>query len=151
MPVNTITSDDTLTLYGRVIADLADGDTSAISFPDNLAEVKTGKDGNTVFAQNQKGKNATLTLRVMRGSSDDQFLQSQLALQEQNFPGVVLAFGSFVKRLGDGQGNILNDSYTFTAGVFTKQVEGKENVEGNTDQAVAIYNMKFAQAARGIK
>lgn len=151
MSLNTITSDDTLTLYGRVIADLADGDTSSITFTDELASVKTGKNGNTVFAQNQKGNNATLSIRVMRGSSDDQFLQSQLTLQNQNFPGVVLAFGSFVKRLGDGKGNVLNDSYTFTAGVFSKNVEGKENVEGNTDQAVAIYNMKFAQAARGIK
>lgn len=151
MSVNTITSDDTLTLFGRVLTDLADGDVSQITFPDNLAELKTGKNGNTIYADNQKGNNAMLVLRVMRGSSDDQFLNTQLLSQLADFPAAILATGSFVKRLGDGQGNVLSDAYTLNGGIFTKEVEGKENVEGNTDQAVAIYNMKFAQAARGIK
>ena len=151
MPISGITSDDTLTLYGRVMVDLADADVSEITFPDTLAEVKVGKNKNTLFAESQKGNSADLKIRVVRGSSDDQFLQSKLSLQRQDFPGVVLAFGSFVKRLGDGQGNVVNDSYTLHAGVFTKGIDGNENVEGNTDQAVAVYTMKVARAERGIK
>lgn len=151
MSVYVVTSDDTLTLYGRVIADQADGEVSKISFPDTLGDVKTGKNGNSLFADNQKGNNAELTLRLARGSSDDQFLQNKLTEQKSNFVGMTLAYGSFVKMLGDGQGNIVSDSVTLTAGMFTKPVESVENVEGNTDQAVAVYTLKFARADRGIK
>ncbi len=151
MPINTITSDDTLTLFGRVITDLAEGDTSQISFPNDMVDVKTGKNKNTIFSKNETGNNAILTMRVMRGSSDDQFLQGKLIAQSNDFPATVLAYGSFVKRLGDGQGVVVSDSYTLSAGVFTRPVDGKENVEGNIDQAVAVYNLKFASAERGIK
>lgn len=151
MSINVITGNDTLILWNRVFTDLADGDVSTITFPEKLAESKTGKNKNTIFAEDQRGNNAVLSLRVMRGSSDDQFLQTKIASQKSDFPSSQLAYGSFVKRLGDSQGNVSNDSYTLTAGIFTKNVEAKENVEGNTDQAVSVYEMKFAQAERTIK
>lgn len=150
MSVNVIVSDDTLTLWGRVMVDLADGDTVQVTFPDKLAESKTGKNKNTIFAEDQKGNNAVLTVRFIRGSSDDQFMQAKLAAQKSDFPAFELAYGSFKKRMGDGDGNIITDSYTLSAGVFTKNIEGKENVEGNIDQAVSIYEMKFARAERTI-
>lgn len=151
MSINAITSDDTLTLFGAVLTDFADGDVSKIEFSEDIGVVKTGKDGNTIFTDKQPGNNATLTLRLMRGSSDDQTLNTQLLSQQSNFSGFTLAQGTFVKRIGDGQGNVVSDSYTLANGLFTKLPGVSENVEGTTDQAVSIYTLKFATATRGIK
>lgn len=151
MTTNTITADDTLTLYGRVFNDLADADVSVITFPNNLVEMKTGKNRNTIFSKNTTGENAELVLRLVRGSSDDQFLQGQLSTSTSDFAATVLATGEFVKRLGDGQGNVARDVYTLGGGVIMKNVEGKENVEGDVAQGVAVYNMKFATVVRSIQ
>ncbi len=151
MPVSSVTSNDTLTLYGRVFNDLAEGDVSSITFPNDLVNMKTGKNKNTIYARDESGNNAMLILRVVRGSGDDTFLQTQLSLSEADFVSTALASGQFVKRLGDGQGNVTSDVYMLAGGVISKQVEGKENVSGDIEQAVSVYNFKFATATRSIQ
>lgn len=150
MGTMTITSADTLTLNGNVFADQAYGDISRITFPNELINLKTGKNGNTVYAQNAAGFNASLELRLMRGSSDDQFMNALILAPGVSFPSQTLLSGTFVKSLGDGQGNVLSDTYTLGGGVISKEVDGKENVDGDTDQAVAVYMVKFASATRVI-
>lgn len=147
-PIYTVTSDDTLTLFGRVFNNFADGDNSMIVFNNDRAKMKTGKNKNTIFAKDESGNNANLTLRLMKGSDDDQFLQTFLSQSDADFVSTQLASGQFVKRLGDGQGNSLREVYTLQGGIFTRQVDGKENVNGDTNQGVAVYNMMFASAAR---
>lgn len=149
--VFVITGDDTLTLYGRVILNLAEGDVSTLTFPEELVKAKTGKNGNTIFAKNEAGNNATLALRLMRGSADDQFLNNILVGTNTDFASTVLAFGSFVKLLGDGTGTVVNDYATLTAGIMTRNIDTKSNVDGDVAQGVAIYNLKFAKALRSIK
>lgn len=151
MPTFNVTSNDTLVLNGRVMNDLAMGDVTQITFPNDLVSRKSGKNGNTIFAQNQQGQNGDLVLRLMRGSSDDQFMQSIIASSLSDFPSIELFKGSFSKRLGDGQGGIVNDVYSLNGGAISKQVEGKENVEGDVTQGESVYNIKFANAARIIQ
>lgn len=146
----TITSNDTLTLNNRVITNLSLGDTTSITFPNELISRKTGKNGNTIFARNAAGVNADLSLRVQRGSADDQYLQGIISNSPVDFPSTVLINGTFVKRLGDGQGNVLSDIYTMAGGVINKQVEGKENQDGDLAQGEAVYSIKFATAKRNI-
>lgn len=146
----SITGKDTLTIWDRVLNDLADDDSSAITFPNDLVTVKTGKEGNTLFANDEQGKNADCILRVVRGSNDDKFLQSKLALWKQNPVGFELASGTFVKKIGDGEANITNDTYILRGGAITRGVDGKENQSGDTEQNVAVYNMKFASAERSL-
>lgn len=150
MAILTVTSNDTLTLNGHVFVDLAYDDTTAITFPNDLVSIRTGKNGNTIFAQNAQGLNANLMLHLARGSTDDQYMQGLLASQPADFPSTVLLAGTFVKRLGDGQGGVVSDTYTLNGGVISKMVEGKENVSGDVSQAVSVYNLKFAAAARAI-
>lgn len=151
MTTFTVTSDDTLTLWGRVFNDFADDDVSSVSFPNNAVSVKTGKNQNTIFAKDEKGNNANVVVRLMKGSSDDQFLQGKISAMEADFVATELATGEFVKRLGDGQGNVARDVYTLLGGVIVKRVDGKENASGDTNQGVAVYNMVFAKAVRSIQ
>ena len=151
MPTYTVTSDDTLTLSDRIFLDFAEGDNSTITFNTNLVEGKTGKNGNTIYAGNRQGENAVMTLRLMRGSSDDKFMTGLLAARNRDFVATTLIEGRFVKRLGDGQGNVASDVYTLKGGVIQKNVDGKENVTGDTEQAVAVWTLFFAQATRSIQ
>ena len=55
-----------------------------------------------------------------------------------------------IKKIGDGLGNITNDTYNLSGGIISKRVEATSNVEGNTDQALAIYNIKFTNSPRSL-
>lgn len=151
MTTFTVTSNDTLVLNGRVFNDLSVDDVTAITFPNDLVTVKTGKNGNTLYAQNKPGLNANMVLRLARGSSDDQYLQTILSASQADFPSTQLLAGTFSKRLGDGSGDVVFDNYALTGGVISKPVEGKENVAGDTTQAESVYNIKFASATRTIQ
>lgn len=148
MGTRTITGDATFTLFGRVFNDFADGDVSTIIFPNDFITMKTGKNGNTIYSRNAPGKNSDCVLRLVRGSSDDKFLQDKLALSDQDFALTELGNGQFVERLGDGGGNVILDVYQLSGGIISRGVDGKENVEGDTVQGVAIWNIKFPEVVR---
>lgn len=141
---------DTISINNRIFSDLADGDAVVLTFPNDIANVKTGKNGNSIYGLNESGRQSEVVIRLVRGSSDDKFMNGLLAQQQNNFAGFPLMIGEFVKKLGDGQGNIAGDTYLTSGGIFTKQVEAKMNVEGDTEQSVAIYRLKFSNSPRAI-
>jgi hypothetical protein len=148
--IYTLTSNDTLTINGRTIVDLSADDVTTVTFPNELITRKTGKNGNTIFASNAAGANADMTLRLMRGSSDDVFLSKLIPLAGADFPSTKLVSGSFVKRLGDGLGGTRSDVYSLDGGVVSKNVDGKENVAGDASQGEGVYMTRFAAAKRVI-
>lgn len=150
MSTVAMSGNDALTLQNRILSDFADGDWGSITYSGDIAAVKTGKNNNTIYSQNNTGLNCQMTLRLIRASADDKWMNGLLAQQNANFAGFVLLFGQFIKRVGDGKGTITNDTYTLTGGVFQKMVEGKSNAEGDTEQSVSIYNLSFALAPRAI-
>jgi len=145
-----MSGDDTIILNSRILTGLGDGDVVKLTFETDIANVKTGKNGNSIFGLNTTGQQAGLELRVMRGSSDDVFLNSLLAKQTANFAGFALMFGQFIKKIGDGAGKIKKDTYILQGGVFVRPIDGVSNVEGNTDQSQSIYKLKFSYAARTV-
>jgi hypothetical protein len=150
MATVAMSGNDTITLNNRVLNDLADGNCVELTFPNDIANVKTGKNGNSIYGLNTTGFQAEVKVRVVRGSSDDKFLNSLLVAQNSNFAGFPLMIGNFVKKLGDGSGNITNDTYVMSGGIFTKPVEGKNNVEGDTEQSISMYSLKFSNAPRAV-
>lgn len=148
--VVSLTGDDTVVVAGRVLTNFGDADNASLAFPNELATVKTGKNGNAIFALNEMGRQADVILRLIRASPDDIFLNTLLTEQRLDFAAFVLMTGQFTKRVGDGLGSIAADTYLMAGGIFSKQVETKSNVEGDTEQSLSIYNLKFAQAIRSI-
>lgn len=149
MPSFSLTGKDTIQIAGRVLKDFGDGDVFVGSYPNDLVAVKTGKDGNSIFALNATGQLVEAVLRVLRASSDDTFLNDALIAMEKDLPSFPLIDGYLVKRVGDGKGGVVNDTYFLTGGVFTKKVPFSSNVEGNTEQAISVYTFKFANSDRG--
>ena len=150
MSTIALSGSDSVIINNRILVDFADGDWADLSFPSEIASVKTGKNGNSIYGLNEMGKQADLKLRMVRGSSDDKFLNSLLLQQQSNFAGFPLMIGEFIKQIGDGQGNIAADTYILSGGVFVKQIAGKSNAEGDAVQSVSIYEMKFSLSPRTI-
>ena len=144
----SLTGGDTITINLRPLKDLADDDICTVSFPNEICTVATGKNRNTVYALNETGNNAEMTLRVLMNSSDDKFLNVLLAAQQADLPSFTLLTGSFTKRVGDGNGKVSYNTYPLQGGVFTKLPDVKDNVNGDKEQAIITYNLKFALAPR---
>lgn len=145
-----LTGSDTININNRVFADLADGNVVEMTFPNDISNLKTGKNGNSLYALNESGKQAEVKIRIIRGSADDKFLNGLLASQQANFAGFPLMIGQFIKKIGDGKGNVASDTYIMSGGIFTKQPEAKSNVEGETEQSISIYTLRFSNSPRVI-
>jgi hypothetical protein len=132
----------------RVMKDFGDGDCISIDIPNNLAEVKSGKDENAIIAFNASGQVATATLRIIAGSADDKFLNSEITSYKGNRAGYILLSGEFIKRVGNGAGVISNIIYKFSNGLVQKYPTTKENTDGDTEQSLTIYQLIFARVDR---
>lgn len=144
----SLTGEDTTIINDRVLADLADGDCVNLDFPNNLAEVKVGKNGNTIYALNAQGGVCTATIRVLTGSADDKFFNSQMASFRGDSASYTLMQGEFVKRAGDGTGAVTANVYKLQGGIVQKIPNTKENKEGDTEQSVTIYQLIFGNTNR---
>lgn len=143
-----LTGSDTIVINGAPLTDFPDGDVAKITYDTDNVTVKVGKNGNTMYVQNEAGRKAKLEIRLMRGSGDDVRLASLQKIQNDNLPAFVLMSGLLNKAIGDGAGHVTNDQYNLTGGVFTKPVEVTSNVEGEKEQAVSVYMTEWAAAVR---
>lgn len=144
MSTVAISGKDTLVFRGKVLTGLADGNAGELTFPNELMKIKIGKDGNALYALDTTGQMSELTLRIVRGCADDEMLLADLNSQQQDPPSFVLIPMQITKRLGDGKGNVKSDVYSLGGGVFTKIPGVKDNVEGDTEQSVSIYVLRFS-------
>jgi hypothetical protein len=150
MATLAVTGSDTIKIGERILADFGYGEVAKISYATELATVKTGKNGNAIYVQNASGFQASMELKLMRGSADDKFVQSLLTLYRSNPTTFVLQNAEVVKKIGDGSGNVTADTYILTGGVPSKQVEAVVNVEGDTEQVLSVYTFVFATSDRAI-
>ena len=150
MATYALTGNDTFALNNRVFKDFANGSTFTITYPNEKVGKSTGKNANTIYATNEQGRNATVEVRLLAGSSDDVFLNGLLVQQDRDLPTFTLLNGRFAKRIGDGKGNVKFINFVLSGGVFDQNIDGSENLEGETEQGVAVYRLFFAQAQRAI-
>lgn len=149
MSTYALTGKDTIIINDIPLNDFADGDIGTLEIPNNIFAMQTGKDGNTIFALDESGNNATLTVRLMMSSNDDKRLNG-LVPKSDNFAETILMTGAVVKQVGDGQGNVSYNTYTLAGGMIQKKPNIKTNVNGDTTQAVVEYTILFANGNRSI-
>lgn len=141
MTVYTLVGDDTIIVNGRPLKDLADGDFGTIAVGEDIAKNQTGKNGWGVVAFTPKGLNANITLRIPVGSDDDNYLQNEFNKFKINKTAYQLFNLTANKLVGDGTG-VNKTIQHFCQGCYiTKQPETKFNAMGETEQAVAVYNI----------
>ena len=145
-----LTGNDSIIIDGLPLVDLANGDVGTLTFPNDITSATTGKNGNSIIALNETGKIAELSIRVLSGSSDDKTLNSKFKTMEADLPSFTLLTGSIVKRIGDGISNVVEDTYALSGGSFSKRVETTSNVEGDIEQGVSVYNIRFTNSSRNL-
>jgi len=150
MGTSSLTGNDTVTINGRNLTDFGDGDILDITFPNELVAVKKGKNQNSIFAYSEDGTLVNVSIRLIRSSPDDKFINSLRITMKQDFSAFSLITADFVKRVGDGLGNVSREIYALTGGVFAKESDTKSNTSGDTDQAVSIYNFTFTNGEKTI-
>jgi len=150
MSTISLVGSDTIKINSRLIVDLCHGEVAKLDFPTEVVTVKTGKNGNAIYAKNESGNQATFELHVLRGSPDDKFLNTIFGQYQQDSARFVLMNAELVKVIGDGSGAVTADTYILTGGVINKAVPATSNVEGDVEQAVSLYSMTFALAPRSI-
>lgn len=144
-----LTGADTIIINDIPLKDFADGDIGTLEMSNDLFAMSTGKNGNTIFAYDESGRNATLTVRVLMSSKDDKRLNG-LVPKHEGFASTVLINGSVVKMVGDGQGNVSYNSYLLKGGLIQRKPNMSSNVNGETAQAIVEYVIQFADAERAI-
>lgn len=148
--LTTLTGNDSIIIDDIIFTDFASDDIGVLDYPDELVGLKIGKNGNTIYALNMSGMRNTLTIKLCAGSNNDKYLNSKINQFLNDPPSFVLIKGEFIKRVGDGQGNINNIIYKCAGGVIQKIPGAKENVSGDTESAVVQYVLVFANSPRGI-
>lgn len=146
----SLTGSDVVTINGRVFHDFAQGDVTTLEFAEDLVKVQASKNGNIVYALNSNGLMSRLTLKLLAGSSDDQYINSLLASQVKDLSTFILAVGSFVKRVGDGTGKVTNVIYNTLGGVVLKFPAAKTNTTGDVEQSVVTWTLDFGSNSRAI-
>lgn len=150
MATYSLTGDDQIIINGAPLNDFPDADIGVLTISNTVAEITTGKDANTIFALNEAGRNATLTVRVLMSSADDKRLNG-LIPQASNFASYSLVEGSIIKQIGNGAGKISYNTYMLSGGMVNKLPDIKINVNGDGQQAVVEYQIMFALASRAIQ
>lgn len=146
----SLTGSDVVTLNGRVFHDFANGDVAKLTFDGDLVKVTPSKNGNVIYGLDVAGLMSKLELKLLLGSSDDRYINSLLAGQVQDLSSFVLAVGSFVKRVGNGQGKVTNVIYNTIGGVVSKFPEAKINTTGEAEQSVVTWMIHFGSNSRAL-
>jgi hypothetical protein len=141
MPVSSVTGKDSLIINGTVITGLADANAVDVTPIADIVNIKRGKDGNTMYAKNEEGNRASMTIRLALGCQDDKNLDALLASWQASASDFVLMTGSFYKRTGDGQGGIQTLVYQLTGGVPKAFPQVLTSAEGNIDQSVRMWTI----------
>lgn len=148
--IDALTGADVIKIDDRIFNDLIDGDCVVLEYPNSLGAVKTGKNGNSIFAFNATGLNVNVKIRLVVGSSDDKFMSSRLAAWIADPSAFVLMKGQFIKRVGDGSSNVGSITYDLSGGIFSKIPTAKTNAEGDVEQSVVVYDLAFSNGPRSI-
>lgn len=147
MGMNAYTSQDIIEIDGRVITDMANGDTAVITYPNEILNMTTGKKGNSIATHNEEGQMADLVLRIIKGSPDDAFLNGKITAWKNRLDSFAPMDAVFTKTIKVNGGTI-NEITSLSFGIPSKPVEVKENVSADTEQAIAIYNIRFGNSNR---
>jgi hypothetical protein len=150
MPIAASVGKDVFSLNGRILNNWGDGDVVKLDIPEDLSTMSTGKQGNTIYGYNYKGKNIKIEIRLILGSADDQFIQGLLSTYNSNPAAFPLMNFEFDKNVGDGTGAINQVIYQGIGGVFSKQPSAMENAAGETNQAIVTWMLQFADVNRSI-
>ncbi len=144
MAIESLAGNDSLILDGELILDGADNDCITLEFPNDVAIITRGKNGNSLFTKNEQGKIANITLRVILNGDTDKYLINKLSQYSNDPTSFSLITGTFTKRTGDGKGNLTKKVFDLSGGVVVRNAGTVESTVGNVEAIVSVWNLSFS-------
>jgi hypothetical protein len=138
---SAITQLDTLQINNQVISTFANNDCGKVTFPNELVEIDVGKNGNVLAAINFKGFICDFEIRLVMGASDDQYLNGLLNQFMSGSPSFNTGF--FTKNFVDANSNVVSASISVQGGFIQKAPEMIISANGNIEQTVALWKLRF--------
>jgi len=132
------------------LSDFADGTVAELSAPNELSTVTTGYNGNGLGAHNEPGRQRTLTLRLVKASSDDKRINETYELWKNRDSRFKPLEMSFTKNITHSDGNVTHDTVNCYFGLPSAPPVQTLDTTGNTEQVVSVYTFTFANYKRVI-
>lgn len=132
------------------LSDFADGTVAELSAPNELSTVTTGYNGNGLGAHNEPGRQRTLTLRLVKASSDDKRINETYELWKNRDSRFKPLEMSFTKNITHSDGNVTHDTVNCYFGLPSAPPVQSLDTTGNTEQVVSVYTFTFANYKRVI-
>lgn len=143
------TGQDIIKVNGRILTDFADGDVAVVSYPNDLHGLRNGKNRNALAAHNEQGNQAELQLRIIKGSPDDKYLNSQV-IAWKNHSDDFAPLNAELTKVIKVDGGTTNEVTTLDFMFPSRNVDTRTNTDGETDQEVAIYNFRAGVSERAL-
>lgn len=133
-----------------ILSDFADGTVAELTAPNELSNITTGYNGNSLGAHNETGRQRELTLRIVKGSSDDKRFNSNYNLWKNRDIRFRPLTMSFVKNVAHSDGSVTADTVSCFFGLPSGQPSQTMDLAGNTEQVVSVYTFKFGNSERSM-
>lgn len=133
-----------------ILSDFADGTVAELNAPNELSTLTTGYNGNSLGSHNEPGRQRELTLRLVKGSADDKRFNANYNLWKNRDIRFKPLEMTFTKNVAHETGSITNDRVTCYFGLPTGQPAQVADMNGNTDQVVSVYSIRFGNSERSM-
>lgn len=134
-----------------IISDLANATVTEFSGDNELSTITTGYNGNGLGAHNEPGRQRLATIRLVKASDDDKRLNENYTLWKNRDSRFRPLKASFTKNIAHSDGSLANDTLYCYFGLPTGQPSQANNTEGDTEQVVSVYTIRFADNDRVLK
>lgn len=131
-----------------VLNGLADGTVAELSAPNELSATTTGYNGNSLGSHNEPGRQRELTLRLVKGCLDDKRLNTNYNLWKDRSDSFIPLKGFFTKLIKNESGANVLDTVECYFGLPAGQPTQQTIVDGNTEQVVSVYTIRFGNSRR---
>ncbi len=141
--ITGVSGNDIFNFNGTVISGHADGDAYKLEPSGPIAEYKVSKDGNSIVAYKYTGQLQKVQMRLVRGCADHIMMLGRLSQWQASPNTFPLLFAEYIKSTGDSKGNVFNEVYVLSGGVFEMNPAAVTNVDGSTESSVAVFHFLF--------
>lgn len=131
-----------------VLTDFGKGTVAELTAPNDLSTVDTGYNGNSLGSHNESGRQRELTIRLIKGSSDDKRLNRNYDLWKDRSDSFVPLKAYFTKLVKNSYGANTYDTVECYFGLPSGQPSQSSVMDGNTDQVESVYVIRFANSKR---
>jgi len=122
----------------RIFSDFANGNFLGLEFGNQISTREKGR-GGSIITYNTNADQATLTVRLIKGSPDDIFLLGTLGDYDRSPETFVLFAGSLSIKTGDGTGSVTTEQYTLSEGSFLNKPNFTTDTGGDAETGVNVW------------